>query len=333
MAKVLFYSPLIDVKLFEQVGFYSIDIEILRDLGHEVIVVNKLVEVFSRRYDILFAYFYTWSSLAAIIARLKGSRVILTGGADLLDKSFNISYKKLLLHRWFFRLGHLFSTKILAVSTTDLKNFTQLVGSSKIYLVPHSVDTSKYTASRIQKQNSFLTIGGMVTEANVRRKGMDIAVKLISELRYRKLNVRLIIAGTHGPGAYALLKLVDELELSDAVEFKFNISEPEKINLLQSSKYYLQLSEFEGFGLAALEALSCGSCVVHSGRGGLMDFMGQYGLIQKWPLNIKNIADEVIENNLCFSNNINDIDRRHEYVVQKFSLTMRREALYSIIEN
>jgi glycosyltransferase involved in cell wall biosynthesis len=291
------------------------------------------MDVLKRRYDIVFSYFYTWSSFAIIIARLKGARAIMTGGADELDASFNRSWKKLFLHRWIFRLAHFFSSNILAVSTSDLKNFSQLVGRRKLSLIPHVVDTAKLTASLIQKQNTFLTIGWMGSEGNVRRKGMDIAVKLMHEFSARNWSAKLIIAGTPGRGTDALRKLVNELKVKDRVEFKFNISEEEKVHLLQSSNYYLQLSEFEGFGLAALEALSCGSCVVHTGRGGLSDFMGQYGLLQKWPVDVENVANEIIEYSVSAINYKNEIARRHEYVVQNFSLAMRREALCSIIEN
>lgn len=333
MAIILFYSPVHDVNLFERVGFYSTDIKILRNLGHEVYVANKLMDVFTARYDILYSYFYTWSTFAVIVARLKGARAIMTGGADELDSSFNRSWKKLFLHRCIFRLGHLFSSKILAVSNSDLDNFTQLVGRSKLSLIPHVVDTSFFTASLIQKQNIFLTIGWMGTEGNIRRKGMDVAIKLMYEFRSRNRSAKLIIAGTPGPGTDALRNLVTELKIIDDVEFKFNISEEEKVHLLQSCSYYLQLSEFEGFGLAALEALSCGACVIHTGRGGLSDFMGQYGLLQDWPLVVENIANKIIEYSVSVEQNNNEINRRHQYVVQNFSLAMRREALCSIIEN
>lgn len=42
-----------------------------------------------------------------------------------------------------------------------------------------------------------------------------------------------------------------------------------KISILKSSQYYFQLSQYEGFGLAALEALCAGNIIIHSGKGGL----------------------------------------------------------------
>ena len=38
---------------------------------------------------------------------------------------------------------------------------------------------------------------------------------------------------------------------------------------MKQSKYYFQLSLYEGFGLAALEALCANNIIIHSGKGGL----------------------------------------------------------------
>ncbi|MGQ0708802.1 MAG: glycosyltransferase family 4 protein [Rhodoferax sp.] len=327
MAKILFYSPVGNVSLFDRVGFYATDIRILKEIGHGVEVANSLKEVLTRDYDVLFVYFYTWGSLAVSIARLRGKIALMTGGADDLDPSYNKSSRKLLLHRFFFRLGYLFSSEVLAVSKTDYGNFSRLVGERKLSLVPHVVDTSYFTPGLGQLQRTFVTIGWMGTEGNVRRKGMDVAVRLLAELNVQNWCAQLVIAGTPGPGTDMLRKLAEDLGVSKYVEFRFNISEEEKIDLLQSVEYYLQLSEFEGFGLAALEALSCGACVVHTGRGGLADFMDNLGLCQKWPLDISDIAKNIIENNNSIFKRGQKIEERHRFVVQNYSLAKRREAM------
>jgi glycosyltransferase involved in cell wall biosynthesis len=330
MARIVFYSPVQNITLFSRVGFYATDIRILKELGHEVITTNSLKTIINEEYDTLFAYFYTWSVFAVLISRFKGKLAILTGGADMLDSGYNKSITKLLLHQSMFRLGYIFCSKILAVSTSDYKNIVKLVGDKKVLLVPHVVDTDYFTPSSSKQPNTFLTIGWMGTEENVRRKGMDSAVKLLAELRDRGWNAKLIIAGTGGPGAEYLNKLAFELNVVVNVEFRFNVTEDDKLNLLQSNRYYLQLSEFEGFGLAALEALSCGACVVHTGRGGLNDFLNDYGLRQAWPIKIKDIADDIICNNLLI-NTRDSILKRHMHVVENYSFKERREIIETII--
>lgn len=326
MATILFYSPINDLTIFQRVGFYSTDINILRDLGHEVILTNSLIKVAFKKYDILFAYFYTWSAFASIIAWLKFKKTIITGGADELEPSYNKSKEKLFIHRSLFRLGHFFSSWIIPVSNADLNNFVKLVGNKKISLIPHAVDTNLYNPSGKQNNKLFLTIGWMGTEANVRRKGMLDAIKVLAELRSRQFEADLIIAGTPGPGLSILKELAQKLHVNDHIEYRLNVTEKEKIELLKRCGYYLQLSEFEGFGLAALEALSCGSCVVHTGRGGLSDFMADYGLTQKWPLEPSKIAEMIICENEAITIENCKSKVRHLHVDEKFSLSMRRKA-------
>jgi glycosyltransferase involved in cell wall biosynthesis len=331
MAKILFFSPIDNLSLFEKTGFYATDIRLLKEVGHEVITTNSLKTVLTENYDFLFSYFYTWSAFAVAIARFRGKPTLMTGGADLLDPTYNRSRKKYLLHCLLYRFGYFFSSKILAVSKKDLENLSKLGGNKKLSLTPHVVDTSFFTPSKNQKSNNLLSIGWMGTIENVQRKGMDSAVKLLAELKAQNFDAKLVIAGTPGPGTEYLMKLADDLGLSNAVDFKYSISETEKLALLQSSKYYLQLSEFEGFGLAALEALSCGACVIHTGRGGLTDFMEDFGLTQPWPLKINNIAKEIITHNNKDIEDTIAAYSRHLHVAKNFSLTRRRKAFENLI--
>lgn len=332
MAKIIFFSPVPELGLFERVGFYATDIKLLTELGHEVILSNKISDVIFLRYDILFSYFYTWGSIATAIGRVRGAVTFLSGGADELDGAFNSSWRKLFFHRLLFGLGYVFSKKILVVSKTDFKNMSQLVGQRKLVLAPHVVDTDLFTPGSGPRGDTLLTIGWMGTEGNVRRKGIDVAIKLVAELRARRWQGKLIIAGTPGPGADALKRQAKESGVSSDVEFKFGISEEEKVFLMQTSSFYLQLSEFEGFGLAALEALSCGLCVVHTGRGGLADFLDGYGLLQEWPVNVKYAAAKMIEANSVGAR-VKDIEcERHQYVASRYSLSTRRDLLRSLTD-
>lgn len=326
MATILFYSSVGDVDEFERVGFYATDIQLLRELGHEVVVSNSLKMVLAARYDVLFGYFYTWSVFAAIFARMRGATAFLTGGADSLDSGYNKSHINLFLRKLIFRVGAFFVSRIFAVSTTDFRNMVSLCCERKVSLVPHVVDTSRFLPGFNRSPGTLITIGWMVTEGNVRRKGMDTAIRILAKLRDSLWDAKLVIVGTPGAGTETLRNLASELGVSGSVEYYFNVSERRKIELLQSSAFYLQLSEFEGFGVAALEALACGACVVHTGRGGLADFMGQFGLQQSWPVDIAKVAAELID--CAASEAISDeaAHRRYRYVADLYSLSVRRRA-------
>lgn len=80
--------------------------------------------------------------------------------------------------------------------------------------------------------------------------------------------IRLIIAGrvSEIDRGYveSLRQLAERLGLSDSVEFKFNISEREKLTLLEKARLLVQPSPVEGFSVVVLEANRCGTPVVVS---------------------------------------------------------------------
>jgi glycosyltransferase involved in cell wall biosynthesis len=277
--RILFYSAVPSTALFTRVGFYATDIAALKELGFEVVTTNRLADFLKFwRYDKAFLWFYTKSALAAIIARLSGKPAFITGGADALDRESNPSLVDYAFRRLLFGACRFVATRVILVSTSDFRNVAKRP-SRKLAVVHHGVDTSLYRPGPTRDFDRLCTIGWQGTETNVVRKGMLTAIRILQAYRQQRASARLVIAGIEGEGTGLLRSLVRELGQEDAVEFRFSISETEKIALLQSSGFYLQISAFEGFGVSALEALACGCAVVHSGKGGLGDFLTGRGIL------------------------------------------------------
>jgi glycosyltransferase involved in cell wall biosynthesis len=326
MKKILFYSRVHDLTLFEKVGFYAIDIDLLRGLGYEVVTTNNLRDVIFQRYDIFYGYFYTWTAIGVAICRVLSRRSIVTGGADDLASYYKArSPITRLTLKLTYRFLYLFVDRIMVVSTSDRINLSKISGGQKLFLVPHAVDVERFAVARSKISRTLLTIGWF-GEGNVIRKGMDSAIRLLAALRARNEDFKLTVAGLAGPGLKYLKSLSDQLGVSSHVDFRVNVTEDEKVELLQSSGYYVQLSEYEGFGLAALEALSCGCCVVHTGRGGLADFMGEFGICHSWPLDIEALADEIVLKS-ADSDGDGQAKIRHQHVKARFSLDQRCKSI------
>ena len=79
-------------------------------------------------------------------------------------------------------------------------------------------------------------------------------------------SARLVIAGRHDDLRYEreLRELVDRLGLQGSVEFRFDLSETEKRQLIQKSRVMVVSSAVEGFGIVVLEANACGVPVIAS---------------------------------------------------------------------
>jgi glycosyltransferase involved in cell wall biosynthesis len=283
--RILFYSSVPSKELFERQLFYKVDITILKDLGYKVLTSNHIVDfLFFWKYDIAFIYFYRWGLFPAILSRLFFKKVYFTGGIDDLDEKYS-GKRRYLLQRLFFKWCYFFSTHCIVVSSSDEKNIKSLYKTNlnKISLSYHSIDIAKYTSEPSTiKSNDFLTIAWMENKENVIRKGIDTATKVFYELssNYETYkNSKFYIMGTLGEGSDYLKSLIQELNLTSKVIFTGPLTEDDKIDFLQKSKYYFQLSLYEGFGMAAIEALAAGDIVIHSGKGGLMDAVGSHGIL------------------------------------------------------
>jgi len=275
MKTILFYSSVKDLSLFKTQKFYQIDIKILQELGFDIILSNKIHDALKFwKYDFVFGYFFRYSFFVALIARLLGKKSYLTGGIDALDKNY-VGEKTYNIQKLFFKLCYWVSTKCIIVSSEDLKHVEEIIGKNRpsITYSEHTIDTASFVGGphTDDKSNGFVTIGWQGTEDNVKRKGIDKAIILFSYLKKHPefVDSKLYILGRNGNGTLMLERLIKQLRLDKDVIIVGEVSEEVKIDFLKSNKYYFQLSQYEGFGIAALEGLVAGDIIIHSGKGGL----------------------------------------------------------------
>ena len=268
---VLFYSSVKTKELFNIQRFYKTDIQILENLGYGVILSNRIIDACKFwRYDFVFAYFYRYSLFVAIIAKLFGKNTYFTGGIDNLDRNL-VSAREYIIQKYLFGFCYYFSKSCIIVSKTDRENVRRILNGRKLSYSEHTIDTKQFDCELSYKQKFCTTIVWQATVANVERKGVDTTLRLFAMLHQfpQYKDYKLFIIGKKGEGTLYLQKLVSELEIEDAVVFTDSITEEEKIDYLKKSRLYFQLSKFEGFGVAAIEALCAKNIVIHSGRGGL----------------------------------------------------------------
>lgn len=269
--RVLFYSSIRDKELFYIQRFYQVDISILEELGYEVILSNKIGDALKFwKYDFVFAYFYRYSLFPALIAKLFGKNTYFTGGIDALDKNL-VTERDYTIQKWFFKLCYWLSKSCIIVSKTDDINVRKICSGRKLSYSEHTITTKSFLCEIGDKENLFITIGWQANIGNVQRKGMDIAIRLFSKLHDlpEYANSVLYIVGKTGDGTKYLNDIVRKLGIEGSVRFLGCVDEEKKVEYLKKSKYYFQPSKYEGFGVAALEALCAKCIVIHSGRGGL----------------------------------------------------------------
>jgi glycosyltransferase involved in cell wall biosynthesis len=337
MRRILFYSSVTDKSLFDTQQFYKIDINILTGLGYEVIPTNKLSDFFCFwKYDLAFLYFYRFSLFAAILSRLFNKKVFFTGGIDDLEKNY-CSRRRYLVQVFFFKLCYFFATNCFIVSNADMSNIHKIFRKngkhSKLILSFHSIESLYFNNHFTSKKDeNFVTICWMGSVENVIRKGVDKSIEVFSQLNKTPQfsNSNLYIIGSLGKGTEYLNTVIRKCKLEGKVLFLGNIDNEKKIGVLSKNRYYLQLSKYEGFGIAALEALALENVVIHSGKGGLSDSVSKYGLQIDISQNDKLISQKIIEQVSSF-NNIN-FSLSKEYLEKNFSMKTRSSLLKEHIE-
>ena len=327
MKKILFYASVRDKNLFQTMSFYATDIRILEDCGCDVTVTNRISDFFqSRNYDCAFIYFWTKGLLPALIAKVLGKSVLFTGGLDALDRGFNRSVLDYMIKKWLFRACALLSDANLIVSRSDLLNIEKTgFHLRRLHLVPHSIDVERYAYRGEKKKNMISTVAWMGTKENVTRKGLDRLLRVFSEFTVAHDHFTLVLIGSEGEGSVYLTDLAQKLNIASRVIFTGRIPEDDKIRMLKESKYYVQLSEYEGFGISAIEALAAGNLVFHSGRGGLSDTMPPEGIDVADMDDAKAVAQAI-------ANAEADYDGYADRIAQGVC-RMRREYDYSVRKN
>lgn len=269
--RILFYSSIKDKELFNIQQFYRIDILLLEELGYKVVLSNRISDAWKFwSYDFVFAYFYRYAFFVALIAKIFRRNTYFTGGIDALDKNL-VTEKEYKIQKWFFKMCYYLSKSCIIVSKTDDKNVRELVSSKKLSYSEHTIDTSQFECDLVRKEDLITTIAWQATIGNVKRKGVDNALRLFAKLikQPQYSQFKFVIMGKTGEGTDYLKEIIEELGISESVVFTDSISEQQKVGYLKRSKIYFQISVFEGFGVASLEALCAKNIVVHSGKGGL----------------------------------------------------------------
>ncbi|MBR1631592.1 MAG: glycosyltransferase family 4 protein [Paludibacteraceae bacterium] len=329
MKRILFYSSTQDKRMFSIQSFYQNDIRILKDLGYEVILSNRLRDFLRfSKYDDAFIYFYRYGLFGALIAKIARKRVFFTGGIDYMDKNF-ANRRQRFIQRLFFRLCYRLSNKCFVVSTSDMANIRQMYSHQPVKCVvcPHVIDVHslQYSPEKQKKKKQFLTMAWMGATDNVYRKGVDRAIYIFEIIHKRYPEYTLYIAGPGGRGSALVESIIWEKHLEDSIKLLGAVSEEEKNQLMLESAYYFQISTYEGFGIAAAEALAANCMVIHSGRGGLADAVGSHGLLVE-DIDDFEAAAQLIMDDMQYDNDENRRKRQQNgalYVAENFAYSRR----------
>lgn len=197
---------------------------------------------------------------------------------DFLSLTKFLHKKHIILHthggyfhtKWFLWLKNIYfyivtrnilrvCNKIIADSENDYRIFSKIC--SQVIKIDNGVDIKRFSSIvKSINKNCLLYIGRIDAH-----KRVDLLVKLVAALKKRGEIVSLAIVGPHWDKTiYQLRGLARTLGVEDLISFVGSVSDQEVANYLQKCHIFLSASQYEGFGISAVEAMASGTlCVLN----------------------------------------------------------------------
>jgi glycosyltransferase involved in cell wall biosynthesis len=290
----------------------------------------------TRKYKILFIWFADYHSLLSVFfSKLYGKKCVINiGGYDadeiLIGEAKSLKSK---FRKFCVKYSVKNCTKLFAVSEVIKSYLLTDVPESKCEVIYNCVNTDSFKpeAKPAEKENLIVTVGGggeFIKEA--KRKRLDFFIELGGEFnkRYPDYKAKFYLIGhDEGTNTYNYLK---ELITSPNIEIKpMTKSIDELVDYYKRASVYMQLSFYEAFGIAQVEAMLYGCIPVSNSGGAIPEVVGDSGFI------IKNYDKEIyisIIKEILDKKHEQLRDRAKERALENFTLTARKRKLIEELE-
>jgi phosphatidyl-myo-inositol dimannoside synthase len=234
-------------------------------------------------------YFYRLREVLQIIKQDRPNVVLASGKFSLWMGAlttffFNDIISVAIIHGTELKAGGIFSQwltkrslkrfeKVVAVSHFTKSKIAAILPDVSVTVIPNGIVLTDASFSDVQKDLSL----SLVTVGNItRRKGQHNVIHALPELLSWKDTIHYHCVGLLTELG-AIKSKIYELQLGERVTFHGVLTETEKRVRLQKSHVFMMLSEhlangdFEGFGIAILEANALGVPAIGSIKSGIED--------------------------------------------------------------
>jgi glycosyltransferase involved in cell wall biosynthesis len=141
----------------------------------------------------------------------------------------------------------------------------------KVTVILNAVDPRLFAPIADERSRSVKGDHRIVSVGHLHaQKGHDVLIEGMTEITREIPEAKLLIIGD-GPQKAALKQLVQELQLSNSVDLLGSMPPDEVIETLKGAHVFALASNWEGFGIAVIEAMASGKPVVATDVEGLRD--------------------------------------------------------------
>ncbi|WP_182355062.1 glycosyltransferase [Flaviflexus huanghaiensis] len=192
------------------------------------------------------------------------------------------------------------SDRIVAVSRFEADTIIARYGADpeRFSIVHPAVDSETFRPTGVDPE-PYLVFAARLQPL----KGVDLAIRALAEIHEAK-RPRLVIAGEPAsdfPGYTQQVRaLGEELGLEEFIEYRGSMGRDELARLLSGAQVLLNPSHSETYGIINVEAAACGTPVIASRVGGMVDSVldGDSGYLipsrdpRQWAAAIERILDD-----------------------------------------
>ncbi|WP_394141254.1 glycosyltransferase [Cytobacillus oceanisediminis] len=176
------------------------------------------------------------------------------------------------------------------------------IGSDKLSILNMGVNRTVFKAhSKLEaradlgidsRKKPVLFVGNIIRE-----KGLNELVSAFKSVKERQPDAELYLIGASRNQAYRqeLANLITENDLTSVVFFKQPLPQTQLAKWMSAAEVFVLPSHLEGFGLVAVEAMSCLTPVVGTDVGGLSYLLKDGNGILVKPKDSDSLADGIIE--------------------------------------
>jgi glycosyltransferase involved in cell wall biosynthesis len=201
------------------------------------------------------------------------------------------------------RIQNIFQYNIPVISVSkslleDVKKFsnTSLTG----YIIPNIVNTDifrYYKNPEISRKGIFFAVSQWKWP-----KDPFILLKAWKDLQDVNDSIFLIIGG-YGPQWKDMVELADKLGLSDTIEFRGKMNQKQIALEMNRATAFIHISEYETFSVVCAEALCCGTPVIASKVGGIMELINSRNgiLVENNEHSIIKAIQDIINNKMRYN--------------------------------
>ncbi|MCU1246172.1 MAG: glycosyl transferase [Acidobacteria bacterium] len=273
--RIAFCAHGVTPAVLQRTEFYRQDFEILQGLGHEVELVSHPLRL-GAGYDLAFVWWWNYLWAWGPAAALRRLPVITTGVFDVTEFPGLPLWKRLLKASGVPASDlHLFVSRFEAERAPSLAPFD----AGTIRVSPLVIDTEVYRPAEHPAESGPFIILNVAWQklVNAKRKMLFELLEAFALLHAEAADTRLVLAGPPVDGGAALQQRARELGVDNAVDFPGELTLAEKIAAMQRCSLYVQVSRYEGFGMATAEAMACAKPVLVSNVGAVPEVVGDCG--------------------------------------------------------